>query len=79
MDGYVTNTNAKSQCHKDPDNVVAQHEARTQEEMQISCELCLKQCCHFTLFMGSTDRLLRREATLQYPLRKMAPAILGHV
>jgi hypothetical protein len=56
----VTNTDAKSQGHKDPDKVLVQHK---REKKCSYLEPCLKQRRHFTPFVVSTDGLLGREAT----------------
>jgi hypothetical protein len=61
IDVRVTNTDAKSQRHKDPDKILAQHE---REKKRKYLEPCLKQRRHFTPFVVSTDGLLGREATL---------------
>jgi hypothetical protein len=75
IDVRVTNTDAKSQRHKDPAKVHVQHK----QEKQWKClEPCLKQRRHFAAFVVFTDGMLRREATiLGHPCRLMAPAILS--
>jgi hypothetical protein len=52
----VTNTDAKSQRHKDPDKVLVQHKHEKKHNYLESR--------HFTLFVVSTDGLLGREATI---------------
>jgi hypothetical protein len=61
IDVRVTNTDAKSQRHKDPDKILSQHE---REKKRKYLEPCLKQRRHFTPFVVSTDGLLGREATV---------------
>ena len=60
IDVRVTNTDALSQRHKDPEKILAQHE---REKKRKYLEPCLKQRRHFTPFVVSTDGLLGREAT----------------
>jgi hypothetical protein len=59
LDVGETNTDAKSQHHKNPDKVLAQHE---REKKRKYLEPCLKQQRHFTPFVVSTGGLLGKEA-----------------
>jgi hypothetical protein len=67
----VTNTDAKSQHHKDPDKMFSQHK---REKKRKYLEPCLKQQRHFTPFVVSTDGLLGREATVF--LKRLASVLL---
>ena len=60
VDVRVTDTDAKSYRHRDPDKVIATQE---KEKKRKYLEACLEQRRHFTPFVCSTDGLFGREAS----------------
>jgi hypothetical protein len=60
VDVRVTDTDAKSYRHRDPEKVILTQE---KEKKRKYLEACLEQRCHFTPFVCSTDGMLGREAS----------------